>query len=332
MFKIIGSSDPKYIAATDLLIGDMSNINYEFLLFDRPVVLLANDWVKRNFPDIGIKTDISNINSAIVNSLNNPDKHKPSRKFWLNRTISPAREGASKKYIDIMIKKSGLDNPSFLLIHGNDSVRKTNLLPLMAEIHSRGFDVDFIASKKQIKSNPTSIIIGAHFIDIPPSIPGYKVHIDHDLKGVASANIEYAIWDYKRHNYFPHIDLHIVAGITGEKRTKLVLGPFADRTVEGGYAKGDHLLKLNTDENKNLVYNELGFQIGIPLVTYAPAGETSFMKPGGSLNKKVIHKLRNIARSSEIHIIVKLKYNHSIKKKVLHLLKPFTARFFNCVV
>ena len=33
-FKKIGSPDPKYLAATDILISDMSNINYDFLLFN----------------------------------------------------------------------------------------------------------------------------------------------------------------------------------------------------------------------------------------------------------------------------------------------------------
>ena len=34
MFKVVSSPHPKYLAATDILIGDMSNINYEFLLLD----------------------------------------------------------------------------------------------------------------------------------------------------------------------------------------------------------------------------------------------------------------------------------------------------------
>ena len=57
-FKIIGGADPKFLAATDILIGDMSNINYEFLIFDRPVILLANKWLQNHFPDIGIKTNL----------------------------------------------------------------------------------------------------------------------------------------------------------------------------------------------------------------------------------------------------------------------------------
>jgi hypothetical protein len=33
-YKVIGSADPIYLAAKDILIGDMSNTNYEFLLYD----------------------------------------------------------------------------------------------------------------------------------------------------------------------------------------------------------------------------------------------------------------------------------------------------------
>jgi len=59
--KLIGSPALTYLAATDILIGDMSDVNYEFLLFDRPIIILANRWVNENFPDIGIKTDITGI-------------------------------------------------------------------------------------------------------------------------------------------------------------------------------------------------------------------------------------------------------------------------------
>ena len=42
-FKIIGSSHPKYLAATDILIGDMAGINYEFLIFNRPINININN-------------------------------------------------------------------------------------------------------------------------------------------------------------------------------------------------------------------------------------------------------------------------------------------------
>ena len=45
--RFVTSSDPKYIAAADILIGDMSDINYEYLLFNRPIILLANKWLKK---------------------------------------------------------------------------------------------------------------------------------------------------------------------------------------------------------------------------------------------------------------------------------------------
>lgn len=81
-YKIIGSAEPKYLAVTDILIGDMSNVNYEFLFYDRPIILLANDWLRENFPDIGIKTDLYGLEEAIERSLKNPDEFKEPRKFW----------------------------------------------------------------------------------------------------------------------------------------------------------------------------------------------------------------------------------------------------------
>lgn len=320
MFKIIGSANPKYLAATDLLIGDMSNTNYEFLLFDRPVVLLANNWLTKNFPDIGYKTNIKNLGSTIVESIEHPHEFQLSRKLWLNRTISITEEKASKRYLDIILQKAGIQKPTFILIHGGNSVRKTNLQPLIEEISGREFPQHFIHCKDKIQDGK-NIIIGAHCKDFHSKVPGYKVHIDHDLKGVATANLEYAIRDYKKHQYYPHIDLHIVAGKAGEKRTKLVLGPYADRTVVGGYPKGDHLLKLSTIDNKNLVYEELGFKKGIPLVSYAPAGPVNFMKPGGSLKSDVIDKLREISRNGKLNILIKGKYNRDMKSQTIQLLK-----------
>ena len=68
--KQIASAEVKYLAATDILIGDMSDINYEFLLFDRPVILIANEWLYENFPDIGIKTNRKGLINSVVRSIN----------------------------------------------------------------------------------------------------------------------------------------------------------------------------------------------------------------------------------------------------------------------
>ena len=209
MFRIISNADPKYLAATDLLIGDMSNINYEFLLFDRPIVLLANEWLMKNFPDIGIKTDLRGLQSAIKSSLANANEYQKARELWLERTISQSMESASKRYIDIILNKSDIALPIFIFIHGNSSIRQTNLLPLVEQVQKRGFEHYFIGKRNELKKKNRNnvIIVAAHFCDLWEDIPGYKVHIDHDLKGVATANLEYAIWEYKKHKYFPHIEV-----------------------------------------------------------------------------------------------------------------------------
>jgi len=322
MFKIIGSADPKYLAATDLLVGDMSNINYEFLLFDRPIVLLANDWVKRNFPDIGPKTDLENLISTIEKSFRNPNEFEGSRNFWRKRSISIERNSASHRYIDIILKKCGIVNPEFIFIWG-DAVRKTNLEPLVNEVISRGLHCSFIKKKREVTYNNKNniIIVAAHYIDLWPDVPGFKVHIDHDLKGIATANIEYAIFEYKKDNYFPHIDLHITAGEAGAIRTKLVLGPLANRIVIGGYPKGDDLMRLNNSKNKKKVYQELEFEENLPLITYAPAGQIDFMKPGGSLNNDVIREFEKLSSLDKYNVLVKVKYNKTVQDSIKQILK-----------
>ena len=128
-FRQIGSAEAKYLAATDVLIGDMSNTNYEFLLYDRPIILLANEWLRKNFPDIGIKTDLAGLLDAIERSVKNPDEFKAQRKCWLEKTIYQPDGLTSKRYIDIILSKCQIENPRFVFIHGNNSVRKTNLEP-----------------------------------------------------------------------------------------------------------------------------------------------------------------------------------------------------------
>jgi len=316
MIRIIGSAHPKYLAATDVLIGDMSNINYEFLLFNRPVVLLANEWVKRNFPDIGIKTTLENLKSGIMRSLQNKAEYESNRKLWRNRTMSMGTDKASSRIIDAIMEGSNISRPEMFFVHGGNPVRKTNLSPLMDEAARRGIAFSVIKRRKEMafKDEKNVVIIAAHYCDLWHSCPGFKVHIDHDLKGIGTANLKYAVWEYKKNGYFPHIDMHIVAGEAGEKRTKLVLGPLADRTCVVGYPKADDLLRFDTAENKKEIYKELGLKDELPLVTYAPAGARSTMKPGGSLSKEVLGQLNAISGDAGFHILVKKKYKYTLKQ------------------
>lgn len=306
--KQIGSARPEYLAATDILIGDMSNTNYEFLLFDRPVILLANQWLRENFPDIGIKTDLAGLENAIQRSIDNPGEYREQRKYWLDKTIYQPDGMSSKRYIDVMLEKSKIDNPNFVFIHGTDSVRKTNLPPLVKEAQRRGLNTIYVATVKKNSGTDDTIYVAAHFVDLVNISCGYKVHIDHDLKGKSTANFEEAVKDYAKHDYFPFIDLHITAGDAGDEKTKAVLGPLSDRTVIAGYPKADDLIRLNTEENKKSVYKELGFDISKPLITYAPAAKESYMKPGGSLSKETIDELKGIALRNDYNILIKLKY------------------------
>ena len=103
-FKQIDSPDPKYLAATDILIGDMSDTNYEFILFDRPIILLANKWLRENFPDIGIKMDLERLEKAIERSLKQPEEFQEQRRHWLEKTIYKPDGNSSKRVLDIILK------------------------------------------------------------------------------------------------------------------------------------------------------------------------------------------------------------------------------------
>lgn len=312
-FKQIGSPDPKYLAATDILIGDMSDTNYEFLLFDRPIILLANEWLRENFPDIGIKADLDGLEDAIKKSIGDPGEYKERRKYWLEKTIYKPDGHSSKRVLDTIIKHSKIENPNIILIHGNSDVRKTNLNELADEAMRRNFITNYVKTagkNAEQNANNNIIYIAAHFEDLNIH-GGYKVHLDHGLKGKGTANVEFSMNDYKKNNSFPLINLHITAGEVGLERTKLLLGPNSDRAVIAGYPKADDLIRLNTKENKIAVCKELGFDINKPLITYAPAGEESYMKPGGSLSQEAVDKLKEIALEYGYNILIKLKYQES---------------------
>ena len=304
----IGSADPKYLSATDILIGDMSDINYEFLLFDRPIILLANEWLRENFPDIGIKTDLEGIEDAICRSIEHPNEFQEQRIDWLARTIHEPDGHSAKRVLDTAIQCSGIVTPSFVFIHGDNSVRKTNLNPLLREAKHAKYNVDYVARADLTKGPTDTIFVAANFVDLSIA-GGYKVHLDHGLKGQGTANLEISSRDYQKNDYFPHINLHITAGEVGHQRTQWLLGPYGDRAVMVGYPKSDTLLKLNTGENKRDVCRELGFDPAALLVTYAPAGSMSLpMKPGGSYSPDVVNELREIAAKSGYNVLVKLKY------------------------
>jgi len=304
--KQIASPDAKYLAATDILIGDMSDTNYEFLLYNRPIILLANEWLRDNFADIGIKTDVRGLESAIARSIENPAEYSDARNDWLKRTIYLHEENASPRVLDIAIERSGYLNPSIIIVHGESEVRKSNLLPLYEEACRRNMNVEFLPWVHGKKYRDECIFFAVHFEDLKIQM-GYKVHLDHGLKGQGTANVEIAKIDYTENNFFPLINLHITAGQVGDERTKMLLGPNSDRSVIGGYPKADYLKRDNTPEDRRAVFRELGFDENIPLITYAPAGELSHAKPGGSLSPEVIESLQRLSKSHDYNILIKLK-------------------------
>ena len=306
IIKQIGSAQAKYLAATDILIGDMSNTNYEFLLFDRPVILLANAWLRENFPDIGIKTDLAGLEGAIKRSIDNPREYKEQRDCWLKKTIFKPDGLSAGRCLDMVLGKSQIVHPNLVFIHGGDSVRKTNLEPMVIEAKRRGLRTCFVRSySKQGRSD--TVYIAAHVVDFNFR-GGYKARFDHDPRGEASTHIGSAKIYYAKHNYFPLINIHITAGEVGDRRTKAVLGLLSGRTAIAGYPKADDLLRLNKEGNKRQVCKELGFDPDKLLITYAPAAKESYTKPGGSLCKEVLDELKKIASHNDYNILIKLKY------------------------
>jgi len=324
-YKKIGSPDPRYLAATDILIGDMSDINYEFLLFDRPIILLANDWLAKNFPDIGIKTNLNGLENAIRRSISNPGEFSTKRKYWLGKTVYKPGEDSSGRVIDAILQYSGMENPIIVILHGNNDVLKTHLEPLYLNLKKRKMACEYIDKYSEDigTRRDNYIFISAHnklLNDIPS---GYKVHIDHGVKGIGTTDLRKLIIEFREMQYLPNIDLHVTEGLVSFEKTKRILGPNSKRVILVGYPKSDVLLELNNIHNKISVCKEFGFDSNKVLITYAPAGKYSYpFKQGASLSNKVIKKLINISlNNNDINILIKLKYPPpSFFKKVINKL------------
>ena len=312
-FKIIYSPDEKYLAATDLLIGDMSDINYEFLIFNRPIILLANKWVKKNWPDIGYKFDEKKsdevLEKKIKLSLTKKNEFENQRKIALSETIELPLEGSSLRFIEKSLEFSEIKNPIIYFIHGNSDVKKTNLIPLFEEAQKQNLKT-ILCAYPPIRKKNHHIYFGAHYEDLPVSNVGFKIHIDHAPKGIGAANLQISENSYKKKKYFPWINLHITAGESGYQRTKRQLGPLSNRTIIGGYPKGEFIKKMNTKDNRKNVCKLLNFDIDLPIITYASAGPLSIAKPGGSYSKRNIDMLKKIAERGNYNILIKNKTKH----------------------
>ncbi len=308
-YKIVGDSNPKYLAATDILIGDMSDINYEFLVFNRPIILLANDWVQREFPDIGIKCDIESLSDAIERSIAYPDEYERNRLKWLSRTHHKADGKSSKRVLDEIFECANLKNPDLVFIYGNSKVLKDTLQPLYDEAKKRGLSCKFIECFSGKNKQQNVIYISSHneLLSFPH---GYKVHIDHGNKGPGVTEIEHKIKQWKDNNYWSNTDLFITEGEISHERTQKVLGPYSHKAEMVGFPRSDDYIRLNTKENKISVCSSLRFDPSKILVTYAPAGTYSYpFKQGASLSKEVLNYLKQLSKKANYNILVKLKYS-----------------------
>ena len=183
--------------------------------------------------------------------------------------------------------------------------------------------------RKKVKIDKETVFIAAHVEDLIIN-NGYKVHIEHGLKGAGTGDINQVIGYYKKNNFFNLIDLHITTGEVCDIWTKKILGKNGDRTIIGGYPKIDHLSAYKQEIIKKLVCDELGFEFKKPLVIYAPAGRYKLPnKAGGSLSKNVLKFLQNISKTENINILIKLKYTskdnfYRIPNKILRTVAKFS--------
>jgi CDP-glycerol glycerophosphotransferase (TagB/SpsB family) len=322
--KKIGSPHPKYLAATDILISDMSNINYDFLLFDRPIILLANEWLRNNFPDIGIKTELEGLEDSIKRAIEYPMEYHEQRKYWHERTMFRPDGHSSERVIDTIIKRSGFKEPFFLFIHGNNEVSKVHLYPIVEIVKKKKKQFEFTGffNEKKYRTLREIICISTHNNILAEINAGFRVHLDHSVKGEGVTDYNKLALQYKNLKYYPNTDLHITEGEISYENTKKLLGPYKNRAVKVGYPKSDILLKCDTEKNKKEVYRELGFKEDKILITYAPTGKYRFpFKQGASLSTEVLDRLKMISKRFDYNILVKLRSSYPLPLKVFNFIR-----------
>ncbi len=325
-FKTIGSPHPRYLAATDILISDMSNISYDFLLYNRPIILIANKWVRENMPDLGIKTDLEDLDAAIKESIENPKRFEKQRRLWHKKTMYMPDGKSAYRVLEMIIEKSGITDPYILFIHGDNEVSKVHLDPLFSAAKEKGINCKFTSffDERLYSSKKGLLIVSTHNNILDDIKYGYRVHIDHSVKGKGVTDFNSLSKLYKEKEYYKNTDLQVTEGEISFKNTKLLMGPLKDRVIMAGYPKSDTLLKYNTAENRDQVYKELGFNNDMILITYAPTGKYRYpFKQGASLSKEVLSQLKKIAKSNGYNILVKLRSKETLSEKMSKIANRF---------
>ena len=290
MIKTTGKAEPNILCITDYLIGDMSDINYEFLLLNKPLILLSNKWLSQNFPSLGCRiNDIGQL-ADTLGVINDHDAYTKQRKKYLNEAFAVTDATNADVALEKILAVSQIDQPILALHHLNNILYKSNLMPLKTAAKKLGLDV---VENKALRD--TSVInVGAHFGSLldPKISKNYCVHLDHGLKGLGTANVEISKRDYFKYNYFPSVNLHLTAGKMGQIRTEMLLGPMKDRAMIGAYPKATEIINGANPINREIIFTAFGLDSSLPVITYAPAGEESHEKPGGSLTKTVLKDLK----------------------------------------
>jgi hypothetical protein len=315
MFKIVGKSEPNILCITDYLIGDMSDINYEFLLLNRPILLLSNVWLDKNFPSLGLR--ISNVYglSEALDKIIQKDEFSGQRKKYINQAFAVTDVSNADVTLQTMLSSSQIDNPILAIHHKNNIIYKSNLLPLINS--ARKLNIEVVENQRL--DAPNVLNIGAHFgclLD-PVIAKNYCIHLDHGLKGEGTANVEISKRDYLKNNFFPSVNLHVTAGQMGQIRTEKLLGPMKGRAKIGAYPKATSIIEGASPRNRKDAFKAFGLNPDLPVITYAPAGEESYEKPGGSLSKSIISELKNFEKFNNVNVVIKFKYPFFLQRKLL---------------
>ena len=109
----------------------------------------------------------------------------------------------------------------------------------------------------------------------------------------------------------------------GQIRTEMLLGPMKGRAMIGAYPKATEIINGANPSNREVMFTAFGLDPSLPVITYAPAGEGSLEKPGGSLTKSVLKDLKKFEKTHNFNVVIKLKYPFYFQRKTLSTIKQW---------
>jgi hypothetical protein len=321
---ITNKNTPYWLAKADIFVGDMSDLTYEALILDIPILQFENKWIKDNFPVVGerFKTG-SELYQKLSAMMSQEIPIGTSLKYSnIIDNVIDCPSNSEGRILTELSSTFSLPNVNFEFHHLNNHIYKEILFPILDQIkkyYPKYTVIDTTRSTKLInKPNFRNVSLICH-VETSHILKNddYIIHIGHGLKGDGTAFLGKSIELYRSNNHFIKIDKFYVAGKMGKDRLTNVLGVGCDRISIVGYAK---ITKLIQSRRKLQKRKRVSDKITI---LYGPAGIREPDKPGGSVTISLLYNLIKVGLKPNVCVVIKVKSYKHFARQIINLLRKF---------